>query len=898
MTEVPLEKTVFLQTKLQRPHVEDDLVSRPRLIKQINRGLERSLTLVSAPAGFGKTTLLSAWLQEQDVYSGWVSLDENDDDPRIFLHYFAAAIERVFPNAWDNILPLLNAPQLPPQEHLASKIVNELATLPGEFILVLDDYQFIQAETIHQVLTTLIQNMPSQIHLMIATRKDPPFPLSLLRGRSQMLEIRAVDLRFTPEEAKTYLEGMLGEDLDQNAVFSLTSSAEGWITGLRLAALAIQGQADLKASADALEGSSTFYVREYLFNEVFSRQPQEIQDFLLRTSILNRFCSELCDALIGASNSHELLERLGHPNLFLVYLDAEHTWSRYHHLFRDMLRHRMKRAFSKEEIYELHRRASAWYGTRGMIEEALNHALAAGDTNGAVRLIETTRHELLNIEDSFTLERWLNKLSDEVVRERPALLLAKAWIFELSFQTARIPPILGEVETLLGTEDAVWTDEQLQEALGEVEALKSFLYFLRDESELALKHALAALQQIPVAHTFVRSIAIVVLGMAYHNIGQSAQAFRELDVFLMNTNSTTIVARVLITQIYIYMLQGDLYQAEHLLGQLKQVTEERNLTISRVVFHWLLGRINYERNNLDVASKHFSMVFEFRYNAQFIMVHDSMIAMAMLKHAQGNPENKARALADLREFSLERGMTGRLPEIDFLEARLDLHSSDVKRAIERMRSIPSEIPTLMLVFLEIPIISKAQALTVQGTAASLQEASQLLEELQAYTQAMHNNFQQIRILSCLAVAYQAQGRIKKAQKVLEDSFGLGQPGGFIRTFVDLGPKMAELLAHFADKGSEADYIRQILAAFPGQPHIAEIQRQVVVAAGDDLTEPLTRREREVLVYLGKWLSDKEIAQELVISPRTVKKHASNIYGKLGVKNRMQAVEKAKDLGLL
>jgi LuxR family maltose regulon positive regulatory protein len=713
-----------------------------------------------------------------------------------------------------------------------------------------------------------------------------------------MLEIRANDLRFTPEEAKTYLEGVMGEELDQNAITSLTNGTEGWITGLRLAALSLQGQADLKISADVLEGSSTFYVREYLFNEVFSRQPEELQDFLLRTSILNRFCSDLCDAVIGTSNSHLLLERLGHPNLFLVYLDAERKWYRYHHLFRDMLRHRTRMALSKEEIDGLHSNASAWYGTSGMIEEALNHALAAGDTDDAVHLIETNRHELLNIEDSSSLERWLNKLPDGVVRERPALLLAKAWIFELSFQSAKIPPILGEVEALLGTEDAVWTDDQLQEALGEIEALRSFLYFLQDEIELALKHALAALHQIPVDHTFVRSIAIVILGMAYHNIGQSAQAFRELDIFLTNAGSTTTVARVLIAQIYIYMLQGDLNQAEHLLGQLKQVTEERNLTISRVVFYWLIGRINYEKNNLDAARKYYSMVFELRYNAQFIMVHDSMIAMAMIEHAQGNPENKARALADLREFSYERAITGRLPEIDILEARLDLQSNDVKRAIERIRSIPSEIPTLMLVFLEIPIISKAQALIAQGTVASLQEATQLLEELLAYNQAMHNNLQQIRILSCLAVAYQAQGRIRNAQDVLEHALRLAQPGGFIRTFVDIGPKMAELLENLADRGSEADYIRQILAAFPGQPHKAAQQSPASMVAGNDLVEPLTRREREVLVYLGKWLSDKEIADELVVSPRTVKKHASNIYGKLGVKNRMQAVEKAKDLGLL
>jgi LuxR family maltose regulon positive regulatory protein len=893
-----METLAFLQTKFQRPRVDDDLVSRPRLLEQINRGLERPLTLVSAPAGFGKTTLLSTWLQGQDIRSSWISLDENDDDPGIFLRYFAAAIERVFPNACENILPLLNAPQLPPQEYLATKLVNELAALPEEFVLVVDDYHFIQAETSHQVLTTLISNMPTQVHLMIATRKDPPFPLSLLRSRRQVLEIRAVDLRFTSEEAKAYLEGVLGEELDHNSVFSLTNSAEGWITGLRLATLSIQGQPNLKISVDTPEGSSTFYVREYLFDEVFSRQPQDIQDFLLRTSILNRFCSDLCDAVIGASTSRIMLERLSHPNLFLVYLDAERQWNRYHHLFRDMLRYRMKRTFGQEKINELHRRASVWYGTRGMIEEALNHSIAADDTDGAAQLVETSRHELLNIEDSSTLERWLNNLSDEIVRERPTLLLARAWIYELSFQTARIPQVLEEVETLLSAEDVVWTDTQLHEARGEIDALKSFVYFIKDDNELALESALAAMEQLPVAHNFVRSIAIIILAMAYQSIGQPRMAFRELYSFLAETRSETIIARIMISQIYIYILQGDLFQAEHILNQLQQVTDKARLIISKVVFHWMLGRINYERNNLDVASKHFSMVFEFRYNAQFIMVHDSMIALALIEHAQGNPENKASVLAALRKFALEREMTGRLPEIDFLEARLALDTDDIGRAIQLIQSIPSDIPSFMLFFLEIPIISKAQALIAQGNDASLQEAAQLLEELLANVEATHNTYQEIRILACLAMVYQAQGRTKETQETLEHSLKLAHPGGFIRTFVDLGPKMAELLNHFADRDFKTDYIGQIITAFPEQSQINGKRRSSKALANDDLIEPLTRREREVLGYLSKWLSDKEIAQQLSISPRTVKKHTSNIYGKLGVNNRMQAVEKASDLDLL
>ena len=888
----------LIQTKFQRPRLDDDIVIRSRLIEKINCGGNRPLTLISAPAGFGKTTVLSAWLQDQDVQSTWISLDENDDDPRIFLRYFVIAIQRVFPDLCDEILALLEAPQLPSPDYLATKLVNELVALPEKFVLALDDYHFIQAEAIHQILTILMHHMPSKFHLKIATRKDPPLPLSLLRSRKQMLEIRAEDLRFTNEEAKFYLEGAIGVELDHNAVSSLTTSTEGWVTGLRLAALSMRGPADLMVSADSLSESSTFYVREYLFNEVLSRQKKDIQDFLLQSSILDHFCSELCDAVIGISTSDILLEKLARPNLFLIELDMERKWYRYHHLFRDLLRHHLKRIYSQEEIHKLHNRASAWFENNGMIQEALNHALAAGDLDGAGKLIEDSRHNLLNNEDWFTLERWLNRLPDEFVQKRPALLLARAWTLELRYQMSQIPPILQKAETLIGAEDEDWIESYVQDARGEIDALKSLVYYTNDEGARALDSALAALERIPVAHTFARSIAIIIMALAYHSTGQSTQAIGKLNTFLVETNSEIIIARVLIGQIYIHMMQADFYQAEHVLNQLQSVMDNASLTVSKVFAHWVLGRINYERNNLDRASKHFSVVFELRYNAQFIMVHDSMLALATCAHAQGLLENETKALTDLRNFSHERGILGKLHEINSVEARLALNSGNEGRAIQLAQSIPSDISPPMLFLLESSIISRAHILITHGTVSSVQEARQLLEKLMAYSRTINNTYHEIRILACLALAYHAQGGTKDAQIALERSLKLAHPAGFIRTYVDLGPKMAELLRQKTDWGFETDYVHQILAAFSGHPQINGIRKPEQAPTNDDLFEPLTRRERQVLVFLGKWLSDKEIAQELVISPRTVKKHTSNIYAKLGVKNRMQAVEKAKDLNIL
>ena len=831
--------------------------------------------------------------------SAWISLDENDDDPRIFLLYFVTAIQSVYPEACKNILSIVNASQLPPVDYLTNKLINELTVIPENIILALDDYHFIQDQAIHQMLAILIHNIPPQIHLMIATRKDPPLPIHLLRGRNQMLEIRAVDLRFTIEEAREYFEHIHGEELDLNAVSSLTKSAEGWITGLRLAALSLRGQEDLRASVGILEGSSTFfYVREYLFNEVLSRQSQDIQDFLIKTSILDHFCSELCDAVIDGSTSHILLEKLSKPNLFLINLDMEHKWYRYHHLFQDLLRHRLKRTYSQEEVYKLHHRASNWFENNNMIEEALNHAIASEDMDTAVQLIEVFRHDLLNAEDWYTLERWLNRLTDVSVQTQPELLLARAWTMQLRYQIDMIPPILLEVEILLSADNKNWTDAQLLVIRGEIDALKSFLYYTNDECAQALASSLSALECIPLDHTFVRSIAIIIMALAYHGTGQSKLGLKKLNTFLAETHSELIVARVLIGQTYIHMMRGDLHKAEHVLNQLQSLTDEASLPISKIVARWLLGKINYERNNLDAARKFFLGVFELRYSAQFIHVHDSMLTLAMIEHVQGLPENGARVIADLRKFSHEREIIWKLHEIDSAEARLALHSGNEELAIQLVQSISSDILPTMLVFLEIPIITKAQVLIRQGTDYSINEAILLLEELLAYVDKMHITYHKIRILACLALAYQANGRNKDAKNALESSLKLAHPGVFIRTYVDLGQDIIDLLKQLSDQGVEIDYILKILAAFPGQDQIGEKQRSRKALANNEIIEPLTRREHEVLEFLGKWLSDKEIAKELVISPRTVKKHNGNIYAKLGVQDRMRAVEKAKELGLL
>ena len=404
------------------PRVTGDLINRHHLIERLNRGLDRGLTLICAPAGFGKTTLACMWLQDCARPAAWLSLDENDSDLRVFLSYLVAAIQTVFPDACPTTLGFLRAPQLPPLDLVATTLVNDIADLPESFILTLDDYHAIQDNTMHELVATLIGKLPRNAHLVLASRVDPPWPLASLRAGRQMMELRADDLRFTLDEAQVFLERVVGVKLTIETVATLEGRTEGWIAALRLAALSMRGETDHAAFVQSFKGTHRD-MTDYLTTEVLSQQPQPIQDFLLRTSILDRFCAPLCDAilddrrsaideepsssLIGLSSSvagpsspsQAILDELDQANLFLVPLDHERRWYRYHHLFQDLLRRRLQAQMNAEELASLHSRASAWLRDNGLIEEALRHAMAAGDLEGAAQLVEDSRHDLLNRED-------------------------------------------------------------------------------------------------------------------------------------------------------------------------------------------------------------------------------------------------------------------------------------------------------------------------------------------------------------------------------------------------------------------------------------------------------------------------------------------------------------------
>ena len=446
----------LMTTKLHRPPLDRLHVHRPQLLERLDQRRSRPLTLVSAPAGYGKSVLIQSWLETFDISDAWVSLDKNDNDLRTFTAYFVAAVETLFSGACRNTQALLTASDLPPSAVLGANLLNELDRIKQRFILVLDDFHHIENESVLEMITQLLSHPPQAMHLVLIGRQDPVLPISALRAQSLVTEIRTQDLRFDLNETGEFLAQVLGIQVDSSTAAALEEKTEGWVTGLRLAALSMRhrNNLDLKLLESQVDAQ---YVMEYLFTEVLSRQPPEIGQYLLSIAILDRFCAPLCEAvcLSGAGalscelGGWEFIAWLKKENMFLIPLDAENRWFRFHHLFQKLLSNQLKRRFSSEDINVLHARAGAWFAENGLIEEAIRHVLASGDVDGAAQLVEQNRQTLLNTDRWYVLEKWLSMLPETVIQQRPELLLAQVWIHYFHFRLTLIPSVLDVAESLL-----------------------------------------------------------------------------------------------------------------------------------------------------------------------------------------------------------------------------------------------------------------------------------------------------------------------------------------------------------------------------------------------------------------------------------------------------------------
>lgn len=919
----------LIRTKLYRPRSFGTVIARPQLLARLDQ--RRPLTLVVAPAGYGKTTLLGAWLSECDLPSAWLSLDERDNDPLVFIEYLVAAVRTVFPDALPATLDTVNSTSPPPITALAQILGDELDALGRPFVLVLDDYHALADERIHSLVAGLLPDPPLPMRLVLTTRHDPPFPLARLNARDHVTVIRAGDLRFTLAETRALLDSMIEEPIDDETLAALAAKTEGWPAGIYLVAMFMRRQ------AGARPGSLTpreidAYTLDYLATEVLAHQSQDVQEMLLKTSIVDRVCDALSAALLGPATggprSVPSLARLEQQNLFVVALDEEGTWFRFHHLFRQLLLRQLGESASSEEIAALHGRASAWFAAHGLAEEALHHALTAGDTTATVQIVTRYRHDLINREEWRTLQRWLRLFPRRVVEEQPVLLVTEGWLLMSQGQVRGYSPLLARIDALIVNQTTSPTgtagDQAATPAPGtpetqavgllrtEADILRSELLWYAGQLDEVIPLAQRVLTGLPKAWQLARSYQMLILAGAYQMAGDLPHAYAVLDDGLREQHADTEIlhVRLAVSRCLISWLAGDLPDMLAFSGRYRAAAERLNMAESVGWAHYFAGCAHYHRNELAEAEAHFRTVVQNPYGVNGNTFANASCALALTRQMQGQPD-QARTLLDTAIDFLTPTNQICLGTVEAFRAELALHLGDLATAERWAARNLAGVPLQPAIDFFAPQLVLPKILLAQDTSASRARAGELLGHQHDFFASIHSTRFLIEVLAVQSLLHTAERDTPAAILALEQAIRLAEPGGFIRLFADLGPRLDPLLARLARRGVAPAYVARIRAALR-QPAPAAVETARATAGasivqhgqGTDrwthpaLAEALTRREMDVLRLLMQRLTNKEIAHELGIAPETVKRHTIAIFAKLGVDNRRAAIERARGLGLV
>ena len=884
--------TPILATKLYIPPPRPKIILRPRLIERLNEGMHCKLTLISAPAGFGKTTLVSEWAAGYDRPVAWVSLDERDDDPSCFLTYLVAALRTIAANIGAGVLGVLQAPQPPPIESILIALLNEITTVPDNFVLVLDDYHVIDSKPVDEALTFLLEHLPTQMHLVIATREDPHLPLARLRTRRQLTELRAADLRFTPTEATDFLNQVMGLNLSAEDITALETRTEGWIAGLQLATLSMQGRQDATSFIRSFTGSHHF-VLDYLIEEVLQQQSESIQTFLLRTSILDRMCGSLCDAVLldPSVSGQEILEYVENANLFIVPLDNERRWYRYHHLFAELLRQRLHQSASSgnEEggVAEYHIRASIWYEDHRLEIEAFQHAAAANDIERAERLMEGGGMPLHFRGAVTAILNWLESLPTTVLNARPSLWWKHASLLLVTGQTTGVEEKLQAAEAAMqGIPSAVkGPDDKTRNLIGQIAAARATLALTRYQPEAMITQARRALEYLHPDNLTSRFSANWTMAMAYHFRGERAAAGRAYTEALSIAQASgnilyTSLATICLGQIQ--ELENQLYPAAETYRRSLQLIGDDYSPPSAGEAYLGLARIFYEWNDLEAAEQHGQQSLQLA--RQYDRVIDRFVIcevfLARLKLARGDVAGAAAMLAEADQSARQHNFVHRMPEIAAAQELVLLRQGDLAAAahLAQTHLLP---------------ISQARVHLAQGDHSA---ALALLSPLRRQVEAKNWQDERLKVIVLQAVVHHVHGEKDKAVQLLGEALALAEPGGFVRIFVDEGVPMAQLLSEAASRGIMPDYIGKLLAAFESDAQQSEDKPDLSPAQSRN--ELLSQRELEVLQLIAQGLSNHEISERLFLALDTVKGHNRRIYGKLQVQSRTEAVARARELGLL
>ncbi len=874
----------ILATKLYMPRPRPLAVPRPHLLERLEQGLHRKLTMVSAPAGFGKTSLVSQWLSASGRPVAWLSLDGRDGDPARFLAYVVAALQTVSPGLGEAVLAGQGSSPPAPGEAELTALLNEIHGCALEFVLVLDDYHEVEETAVDRILDFILEHQPPHMHLVLISREDPALPLPRLRARAQLAELRAADLRFTPAEAAQFLHDVMGLNLGPEEVAALEKRTEGWIAGLQLAGISLQTEADNALFIQTFGGSNQF-VLDYLLQEVLERQPTAVQEFLLATSILDNLCGPLCDAVLAAERGRgqRTLEYLDRANLFTVPLDSRRAWYRYHHLFADLLRKRLESRSAgtgATPVSAYHLRASIWYEAEGQAVEAFQHAAAAGELDRAERLVQGEGMPLHFRGAIRPVRKWLASLPESTMDSRPSLWVMFALALTLEGDGTAAQQAITAAENALHGGDP---NDRTRDLSGTIAAIRAMLAVSYNDASTMIEQSRQALADLHPNNLPLRTTATWTLGYANQLLGNrasAAAAYHETIPLSATSGNRMITLAATISLGQVQWSQNDLAAAAATFRQVIGLLDDpRSPYLCEAYLG--LGRIAYERNDLAAARTYGQQSAELAPRLGNVDTPATAgVLLAQVHLAEGDASGAAKLLQTAVQFAEQRGFAHILPKIAAAQVRVLLRQGHLDAAAAR--AAEHDLPR-----------SQARVYLQQGNPGA---ALALLEPVLAEAQDREWRDEHLQALLLQALAYQELGEMEQALKALGQALAAAEQGGLVRLFVDEGAPAEELLAAAEALGRQTPYSARLRAAFNPPPEEGSEPR--LLTSGQPLVEALSERELEVLALIAAGLTNREIGERLYVTESTIKGHNRNLFAKLQVQRRTEAVARARELGLL
>ena len=893
---LPTSQLYILKSRLKKPPLPTDLVPRQRLIDQLNQADQYSFTLICAPAGYGKSTLLSSWLEISSQPFVWLNLATDLNDYDLFLSHLSVTFQESYPEAMQQFVSLLHGSQNLPDQYLVAVFCDDLFEIDCSVIIVLDDYYMISNPKIHQFIEGVIENAPDHIHLVMTSRWNPVLPLSRWRARGQMMEIRAEQLLFREEEIRSFFNRTLGDSLSANAVNLIAHKTEGWIACLRLMVLSIQAGNDPESVTRFFQIGSEPYISAYLLDQIYSTLPGDIQLFLEKTSLLNRLNAGLCDALDleCCTESQEILDSLIDSNLFLIPLDQNGNWYRYHNLIKDDLQTRLNRNTSTEEIASLHIKAAEWLARTGNIEEAIQHFMSGGNVNGAVVIIENKLLEIMNTENLRRVERWLKHIPDEIIDRRPMLLLAKALIYTFHLRLGVIHVVLKRIDDILSKRDVYNQLEEPAVVEGLLNTFWSQSKFWSGDWQDAIKHGRSGLEILPKDYSYAQGLCTLYQSVGMKMLGQGDEAIAWLKPVVWGVSEpfSAMTVRSAMALSVIYTELGYLSQALQVSKHLLLKCEQNSLPLGTSWGHYFTGRVYLQQGDYGQALFHFKSVSGASYQAHIGAAHECFLGLATIYQAQGAQKLADSVVDSAEELALGAENQRHLVEINSFRARLALQRGDPETAFRLLQVMfETPLPTFPFIFLELPHLTLARAWIATGEPEYIDKAVALLDQMLEIATTTHNVWREIEFLLVRSLAYQQQGNPANALGDLQQALGYVKKYQFTQMLLELRPSIQTTLGQLNPRLMVDTVLGKYYSDQPTWKGQAP-------AMPEPSLRDLTEREIEVLELFGRRMAYNEVSQRLVISPLTVKTHARNIYKKLGVNGRREAVALARQIGLL